>query len=247
MRKIVVVYLLLFPIIINAQTAYYEALQLADKYPIYQKIIKETERYRDSLTANAKIAGTTFQLGNKREAAYYRYVQQFLLDPFNTLQSPYETERRMQQGRQNPDGAVALELWDYWVYSGIMPAWEIVFPFLDQSMLTIMSIEHTPLYSYNQKEKIFYYANTDIPVLAESLNTGIPFDPTFEEYALKAVYNPIDGGLYLWNGVSFDHSPHAFFNPLDAKFYRSLKNIDQPITDIKLPYPEFFRTKENIL
>ena len=166
MRKIIVVYLFLFPIIINAQTAYHEALRLADKYSIYQKVIKETERYRDSLMANADIISTNFQLGNKKEAAYYQYVQQFLLDPFKPFQSPYAVEKSMQQGGQNPYEAVVLEVWDYWVDSGIMPAWEIVFPFLDQSRLTIMSIEHTPLYTYNPEEGLFYFSDTDILVLS---------------------------------------------------------------------------------
>lgn len=247
MRKIIVVYLFLFPIIINAQTAYHEALRLADKYSIYQKVIKETERYRDSLMANADIISTNFQLGNKKEAAYYQYVQQFLLDPFKPFQSPYAVEKSMQQGGQNPYEAVVLEVWDYWVDSGIMPAWEIVFPFLDQSRLTIMSIEHTPLYTYNPEEGLFYFSDTDILVLSTSLHSGIPFDPAYKNYTLKAVYNPIDGGLYLWNGVSFDHSPHAFFNPLDGEFYRSLKHQDQHISDFRLLYPEFFHTKEDIL
>lgn len=249
MRNNICLLLVCLPFFVSSQTAYYDALYLAERYPVYQRFITQVERYRDSLEANAAIENSTFLFGSKKEEAYFQFAKQFLDKPLHSY-SPLAVEENFAIGSgivfDEYNSISALEIWDQWVTTGIGPSWQIVYPFLEDATNTIFSRDHTPLFTFQPADTIFYHYETDVPVELYVQPNKAPFEPT-PDHQLIAIYNPITGGFHKRQGDFFSKQPTAYFNPLENNIEGPLRQLGYAIDNTSISEPEIFITEKDIL
>jgi hypothetical protein len=235
------IWLLAAPPNAAAQNAFYDARLLADHYEDYALFLKNVARskrsLRDSLQKMPESQGRPYELlfverslGDLRRAEWsLANMAAYFKDPFDQRLAPLDVRAFQAYSQQ----AVQLSI-------------VVLRPFVDSTRTIYNSFYGYPLARYDVETKRFY----DLRSEHEAAIRPVILDPSATEndtlLSVKALYNPLTGGVHNWDGGQFSVAPNAYFNVLDKRFYRTLGGFDL-VTDFDLADNAPFLTKENLL